>query len=29
MIVLDGGRLVGLVCLTSDGESFCGVPAPE
>jgi CBS domain-containing protein len=28
MIVLDGDRLVGLVCLASDGERFCGVPTP-
>ena len=28
MIVLDEGRLAGLVCLTSDGERFCGSPAP-
>lgn len=27
MIVLDDERLVGLVCLTSDGTSFCGLPA--
>ena len=28
MIVLDEERLAGLVCLTSDGERFCGLPAP-
>ena len=28
MIVLDEERLAGLVCLTSDGERFCGSPAP-
>jgi len=28
MIVLDEERLAGLVCLTSDGEQFCGSPAP-
>ena len=27
LIVLDEERLVGLVCLTSDGVSFCGLPA--
>ena len=27
MIVLDEERLAGLVCLTSDGERFCGSPA--
>ena len=26
MIVLDGDRLVGLVCLASDGVRFCGLP---
>jgi predicted transcriptional regulator len=26
IVVLDGERLVGLVCLTSDGERFCGSP---
>ena len=29
MIVLDEERLAGLVCLTSDGERFCGSPAGE
>jgi CBS domain-containing protein len=29
MIVLEGDRLVGLVCLASDGERFCGVPMSE
>ena len=29
MIVLEGDRLVGLVCLASDGERFCGVPTSE
>ena len=24
IVVLDGESLVGLVCLTSDGERFCG-----
>ncbi len=28
MIVLDEERLAGLVCLASDGERFCGLPAP-
>jgi CBS domain-containing protein len=28
MIVLDEERLAGLVCLTSDGQRFCGSPAP-
>ena len=27
LVVLDGDRLVGLVCLTSDGTDFCGVPS--
>jgi CBS domain-containing protein len=27
MIVLDEERLAGLVCLTSDGERFCGSPS--
>jgi CBS domain-containing protein len=27
LVVLDGDRLVGLVCLTSDGSDFCGVPS--
>ena len=26
IVVLDGERLVGLVCLTADGERFCGSP---
>jgi hypothetical protein len=26
MIVLDGDRLVGLVCLASDGVRICGLP---
>lgn len=29
MIVLDGEHLVGLVCLASDGERFCGVPGTD
>jgi CBS domain-containing protein len=28
MVVLDGERLVGLVCLTDDGSGFCGTPQP-
>ena len=27
LVVLDGARLVGLVCLNSDGTGFCGVSA--
>lgn len=27
LVVLDGEHLVGLVCLTSDGMDFCGVPS--
>jgi CBS domain-containing protein len=27
LVVLDGERLVGLVCLTTDGTGFCGVPS--
>ena len=26
IVVLDGDRLAGLVCLTADGERFCGTP---
>lgn len=26
IVVLDGDRLAGLVCLTADGERFCGSP---
>ena len=26
IVVLDGERLAGLVCLTADGERFCGTP---
>jgi len=26
LVVLDGDRLVGLVCLAKDGTTFCGVP---
>jgi len=26
VVVLDGERLVGLVCLTEDGQRFCGRP---
>jgi CBS domain-containing protein len=26
LVVLDGDRLVGLVCLAKDGETFCGTP---
>lgn len=26
VVVLDGERLVGLVCLTEDGKRFCGRP---
>lgn len=26
IVVLDGESLVGLVCLTADGERFCGSP---
>jgi CBS domain-containing protein len=26
IVVLDGERLAGLVCLTADGERFCGSP---
>ena len=26
LVVLEGDELVGLVCLTSDGSSFCGKP---
>jgi CBS domain-containing protein len=26
VVVLDGERLAGLVCLTDDGQSFCGRP---
>jgi CBS domain-containing protein len=26
IVVLDGERLTGLVCLTADGERFCGRP---
>ncbi len=27
LVVLDGARLVGLVCLTKDGTEFCGIPS--
>lgn len=26
IVVLDGDRLAGLVCMTADGERFCGRP---
>jgi CBS domain-containing protein len=26
IVVLDGERLAGLVCMTGDGERFCGRP---
>jgi CBS domain-containing protein len=28
LVVLDGDRLVGLVCLTADGRKFCGTSEP-
>ena len=29
VVVLDGERLVGLVCLTEDGQRFCGRPGAD